>query len=72
VPYPQWKIPARRFHPVTRENFLFNRIADPQQAVNLWGENPTQRARLTERLIALLQEEGAPPEQFTRLGLADA
>jgi arylsulfatase A-like enzyme len=69
VPYPQWQIPAAHIAPLTTENFLFHRAQDPQQVENLWDAEPAQRARLTERLRALLQQEGAPPEQYVRLGL---
>jgi hypothetical protein len=55
--------------PLSREDFLFNRADDPQQAINLWYSEPQQRERMLGILRDLLSTEGAPPEQYERLGL---
>ncbi len=69
IDYPQWRIPVR--HELrSREDFLFDRRSDPGQRRNLWTQEPAQRRRLLELLRALIEEEGAPPEQLVRLGLA--
>jgi hypothetical protein len=36
----------------------------------VWSERPAERERLLETLRALIDAEGAPPEQPRRLGLA--
>jgi arylsulfatase A-like enzyme len=68
VPLPQWRIPAE-VRPRSREDFLFHRPTDPAQERNLWDDEPAQRGRMLELLRALVESEGAPPEQFERLGL---
>lgn len=68
VEYPQWKIPIDK-EPFSRQDFLFNRLEDPEQEHNLWNDAPEQRARMLGVLKELIREEGAPPEQFARLGL---
>ncbi|MEP3277110.1 MAG: sulfatase [Stappiaceae bacterium] len=68
VPMPLWKIPIN-IDPRTHENFLFNRKRDPNQEDNLWEKEPAQRDRLVAKLCKMIEEEGAPPEQFERLGL---
>lgn len=68
VPLPMWKIPIK-IDPRTYENFLFNRKDDPEQETNLWDSEPTQRDRLLNLMCEMITEEGAPPEQFERLGL---
>jgi arylsulfatase A-like enzyme len=65
---PQWKMPIE-MRPLSQENFLFNRREDPEQNANLWENDPGQRKRMLDVLRALVEEEGAPPEQYTRLGL---
>lgn len=69
VTLPMWKIPIN-IDPRTYENFLFNRKDDPDQNDNLWETEPEQRERMLELMRALIAEEGAPPEQLDRLGLA--
>lgn len=68
VPLPLWKMPIS-VDPRTSENFLFNRVADPEQKTNLWHTEPEQRERLLTLMRQLIKEEGAPPEQLERLGL---
>jgi arylsulfatase A-like enzyme len=65
---PQWQVPLT-IQPLSRENFLFNRINDPQQATNLWDSEPGQRERMLGVLRDLLSSEGTPSEQYERLGL---
>ena len=69
VDYPQWQIPVR-VEPLSREDFLFDRRADPGQTRNLWESEPAQRERMLGILRELVAAEGAPPEQLERLGLA--
>jgi arylsulfatase A-like enzyme len=64
----QWQVPTRS-RPRTWESFLFHRSEDPEQSRNLWDEQPDQRRRMLDLLRELLDQEGAPPEQYTRLGL---
>jgi hypothetical protein len=66
--YPQWRIPVPH-EPVTRDDLLFDRRADPGQERNLWDEAPAERERLLELLRGLVEAEGAPAEQWARLGL---
>jgi arylsulfatase A-like enzyme len=68
VQFPQWRVPVRR-EPLSREDSLFNRIADPGQERNLWDAEPAQRQRMLRLLRRLVEREGAPDEQFARLGL---
>lgn len=70
VPLPMWKMPIQ-IDPRTYENFLFNRSEDPDQEHNLWDKAPDQRERLLQLMRDLIADEGAPPEQLYRLGLAD-
>jgi hypothetical protein len=49
---------------------LWDLAADPRQEAPL--DNPAVEARLLERLAVHLQACGAPPEQFTRLGMEPA
>jgi hypothetical protein len=65
---PQWQVPLS-IQPLSREDFLFNRADDPEQAVNLWSSEPRQRERMLGVLRDLLADAGAPPEQYKRLGL---
>jgi len=64
------KIPARQawIDPVTFVTMLFDLETDPKQ------ENPIQdtavEERMTARLVRLMEENDAPPEQYERLGLA--
>jgi arylsulfatase A-like enzyme len=68
VAIPQWRIPVARTSR-SREDFLFDRRADPGQTRNLWHEAPEERERLLGLLLELVEREGAPPEQLERLGL---
>ncbi len=68
VDLPQWQIPTRS-QPRSWENFLFNRRDDPEQTRNLWEMDPDQRQRMLGVLHGLLAEEGAPLEQYARLGI---
>jgi hypothetical protein len=68
VAYPQWRIPVSQ-EPLSREDFLFNRLEDPAQERNLWASEPAQRDRMLDLLRGLIADEGAPPEQARRLGL---
>ena len=65
---PQWRVPVE-VKPLSQENFLFNRAEDPTQRKNLWTSEPQQRRRMLGMLRDLLAEEGAPEEQYVRLGL---
>jgi hypothetical protein len=67
--YPQWRVPVTQA-PLSREDFLFDRRRDPQQTRNLWSEEPAQRERMLDVLRGLIEREGAPAEQWQRLGLA--
>jgi arylsulfatase A-like enzyme len=66
--YPQWRIPTE-VRPLSAEDFLFHRPSDPAQARNLWESEPDQRERMIGVLRGAIDTEGAPPEQFVRLGL---
>lgn len=66
--YPQWRIPIH-FDVLSYENFLFNRPDDPNQDRNLWDTEREKRQQMRARLIEALYAEGAPAEQFDRLGL---
>jgi hypothetical protein len=68
VAIPQWRIPVTRVCR-SREDFLFHRPSDPDQERNLWVAEPAQRRRMLDLLHALIEREGAPPEQLVRLGL---
>lgn len=64
----QWRIPVQ-VKPLSGENFLFDRHNDPVQTHNQWQEKPAIRRRMLDTLRALMTQEGAPEEQFARLGL---
>jgi arylsulfatase A-like enzyme len=68
ISYPQWRIPTR-YRAITRENFLFHRLEDPDQQHNLWDRDKPQRERMIELLRDILNAEGTPSEQYIRLGL---
>jgi len=68
VAYPQWRIPTE-IRPLSDENFLFHRPSDPGQERNLWDSEPERRERLLQVVRTVVEAEGAPPEQLTRLGL---
>lgn len=65
---PMWKIPIH-IDPRTYENFLYNRVVDPEQRKNLWNLDSEQRDRMLRLVRTLLDEEGYPAEQLERLGL---
>jgi arylsulfatase A-like enzyme len=69
VDLPQWKIPIQ-FRPLSTENFLFHRAEDPDQTQNLWDSALEQRQRMENVVREIMHREGAPPEQFERLGLS--
>lgn len=69
VPYPMWKMPIT-IDPRSYEDFLFDRKSDPAQSRNLWQDRPEVRDRMLQRLRTLMEQEGAPDDQWTRLGLA--
>jgi len=64
----QWRIPVR-VAPLSREDYLFDRRNDPAQSHNQWHDRAAVRRRMLETLRELLTHEGAPQEQFARLGL---
>jgi hypothetical protein len=64
----QWRIPVD-VTPLSTEDYLFDRQNDPAQAHNHWQEKPAVRRRMLETLRGLLAQEGAPAEQYARLGL---
>ena len=68
VDLPQWQIPVET-KPLSYENFLFHRTEDPGQTENLWDAGTEQRERMLEVMRDLLGQEGAPAEQYTRLGI---
>jgi arylsulfatase A-like enzyme len=68
VEFPQWRIPVEKA-PLSREDFLFHRPSDPGQERNLWDDEPEQRDRMLGLLRELIEREGAPAEQWERLGL---
>lgn len=68
VDVPLWKIPVE-VSLRARTDALYDRINDPGQTRNLWDERPDERDRLLESMRERLRADGAPPEQFRRLGL---
>jgi len=64
----QFKVPVEA-EPLSREDFLFHRAEDPRQEENLWEKKPEQRERMLGLLKRLMEGEGAPQEQYERLGL---
>jgi len=68
VPYPMWKTPVT-IDPRNTENFLYNRLDDPDQNNNLWDTDIEERNRMLVQLKDLLVEEGCPDEQLVRLDL---
>lgn len=69
----QWQIPVR-IAPETittlgHSDFLFNRADDPDQTKNMWEKATSQRERMMDLIRSLTAEEGAPPEQYERLGI---
>jgi arylsulfatase A-like enzyme len=68
VTYPQWRIPTE-VRALSREDYLFHRPSDPGQERNLWASEPETREQMLGVLRRLVDAEGAPAEQLTRLGL---
>lgn len=68
VAAPQWRAPVR-VRPLSTENFLFDLSDDPEQTNNVWATSLAQRHNMLGLLQELLRSEGAPPEQYERLGL---
>ena len=66
--YPQWRIPTE-VRALSREDYLFHRPSDPGQERNLWASEPETREQMLGVLRRLVDAEGAPAEQLTRLGL---
>lgn len=66
--YPQLKVPTRS-EPLSRRDLLFDRRNDPHQERDLWADDADRRARMLDLLHEVIEEEGAPAEQFERLGL---
>ena len=64
----QWRA-AVRTSSLSTENFLFNIQEDPQQTRNLWATSSAERRNMLDLLQEVLRSEGAPPEQYRRLGL---
>ena len=52
---------------LSKGTMLFDVVADPEQQSTL--NNPEVEARMVAFLVALMQANDAPPEQFERLGL---
>lgn len=69
VDLPMWKIPIR-IDPRSAQSHLFCRTDDPGQKDDLWDCAPEQRSRMLSLLCTLMEDEGFPEEQLTRLGLA--
>ncbi|MCP4760897.1 MAG: sulfatase [archaeon] len=81
VKIPQWKINipsaviATMFSSKYKEDcFLFDRKKDPNFQNNLAGteEGAKIEHQMVDKLIKVLKEEGAPPEQFERLMLTES
>ena len=69
VRYPQWRTPVTLTEnkPLSFEDLLLRR--DDEGAANRWASEPRQRRRMLDLLRELVDAEGAPPEQYERLGL---
>jgi len=66
VDCPVWKMPVKSLEPYPE--LLFDRKNDPAQENNLCASNPGIVREMREVLKNLMDEEGAPPEQYRRLG----
>ena len=74
VNLPQWQVPLHDRSPITvellsKDDYLFHRRNDPGQTRNLWDQQPAQRKRMLEVMRDLMASEGAPLEQYRRLGV---
>ena len=67
VDCPVWKIPARNSAPI--EELLFDRRTDPEQDHNILDASPEIRRHMRQVLRSLMDQTGAPPEQYHRLML---
>jgi len=67
VDCPVWKYPQKS-SPVLPE-LLFDRADDPNQLNDLSGVEKGKVSEMRRILKSLMDEEGAPPEQYIRLGL---
>jgi arylsulfatase A-like enzyme len=68
VTMPQWKVPIR-LRQKGGTDALYDRRQDPGQERNLWEVEVDQRERMLDYLVEVIDREGAPVEQFERLGL---
>ena len=76
IKIPQWKvpIPAMFFSggltvAEQRKHYLFDRKKDPAFQNNMAGkpESEELETKMIEKMIEVMEKEGAPPEQFKRL-----
>jgi len=75
VEMPLWKLPIspdgpQDRRPLDSEPLLYHRKTDPGQQDNVWNTEIEQRERMERILAEKLNNYGAPPELFGRLGLA--
>ena len=63
---PVWKIPVKSKKIVPE--LLFCRSSDPLQETDISSSSPDDVSVMRECLKKLMDEEGVPPEQYTRLG----
>jgi len=80
VKIPQWKIPLPSFYfagkapaKECKQNYLFDRKKDPNFQNNLAGtpEGKDLEEIMIKKLIRVMEEKEAPPEQFIRLMLKE-
>ena len=64
---PVWRMPIN--NTFVSGNLMFDRHEDPEQNHDICKEKPQAEKYMRQILVDLIKEEGAPPEQFTRLGL---
>ena len=57
-------------HGLDREIYFARAADDPDQTINLWDSQPERRERMLETMRRMIADEGAPPEQVDRFGLA--
>ena len=69
VDCPVWKMPYMNEKPVPE--LLFDRANDPDQKYDISGDQREAVHKMRMLLKRLMNEEGAPPEQYKRLGLID-
>lgn len=72
----QWQVPVeidpRSIQSLGDTDLLYHRSDDRRQEENLWKTESKQRNRMLELTRELMIREGAPAEQYTRLGLPSA